>query len=850
MIVKRGDKWCLISKTTGRNLGCFDTKEQAMKRERQVQFFKTKESGEPEDVWLTLEEVEQLCPACAEHMRESNLSKINLTKISEQGNLSALINFWRKQSDPGLFRQCVSTLKGKPGITNVEALCAWLHNQATGKFSGAHESIELHESETFQLLEAGPEGKEWEVILIQAGKSKNGRVYKPEVLKKATKLFEGAKAYAYEFKGQLFDHLPDTVRSKVDNSALVKNLVGVYENVRWDENRKAIVGKFRVLASWMKDLLKNAWENGVKDILGFSIDAIGKIDEATGEVVELAKIDEVTIVSNPAAGGKLLRMVASKQKNKELDEMEKLLAYLKEKYPEVAAQVKESATIEEMVDALMRARADEGKVGTDGISADDVKQMVEAVLAERESEAAKKRASRELLESKLAESKLPEPVKEDILADYGDRVLTEAEINVILERKQKILAQMAESGVNVPGQEREDGQVNIKQDELDKFQKAMDLMLDAEPHDKDGNRAFGSLHESFRVITGVSGIPAEIGRKIFTAMAYALEPLDVNREIWMRQVESHVNKITESVTTSTWTQVFGDSVRRKLQKEYNHPDYQAWRNIVSQVGNAQDFRTNRRIIVGGYGNLPTISEGQTYQPLSSPTDVEVTFAVAKRGGLEDYTLEAAINDDLGVLRRIPQKLGRSAARTLYEFVFDFLANGFSSVTWDPDSTAIFDATHNNTSTSALSETSLTTAIQAIRSQTEPDSGKPLGLLPKYLVVPIELEKTAMELAGSSVTQQSARNETVDAVYMRKFNLQVIVVPYWTDSNNWFVVADKAGVETIEVDFLQGKQEPELFIQDQPTVGSVFTADKITFKIRHIYGGDVLDYRGLYGANVA
>jgi len=819
-----------------------------MERERQVQFFKHKESGEPEDVWLTVEEVEQLCPACAQHMRESNLQKINLTKISEQGNLSALIKFWRSQSDPGLFRQCVSTLKGKPGITNVEALCAWLHNQATDKFPGAHESVELHESESLQLLEAGQEGKEWEVVLIQAGKSKNGRVYKPEVLKKAVSLFEGAKAYAYEFKGQMFDHLPDTVRSKIDNSVLVKNLVGIYENVRWDENRQAIVGKFRVIASWLKDMLKNAWDNGLKDVLGFSIDAIVKIDEATGEVVELAKIDEVTIVSNPAAGGKLLRMVASEQNHNEELEMEKLLAYLKEKYPEVAANIKESATIEELVDALMQARAEEGKVGTDGISADDVKQMIEAVLAERESEAAKKRASRELLELKLAESKLPEPMKEDILADYGDRVLTEDEVNKILGRKQKTLARMAESGVNVPGQEREDGQVKIKQDEKEKWAKAMDLMLDAQPHDTDGNRGFQSLHESFRVITGQSGTPSEIGQKIFTCVAYALEPEGVQRDVWMRQVESHINRLTETVTTSAWAQVFGDSIRRKLQKEYAHPDFQVWRKIVSQISSVPDFRTNRRIIVGGYGNLSTVAEGATYASLTSPTDNEVTFAVQKRGGLEDYTLEAAINDDLGMLRRIPQKLGRAAARTLYEFVFDFLANGFTTVVWDVDATAIFDATHNNTSTTALSETALTTAIQAIREQTEQDSGKPLGLLPKYLVVPVELEKTAMELVGSPVTQQAARNETVANVFLRKFNLEPIVVPYYTDANNWFVVADPSGVETIEIAFLQGKQEPELFIQDQPKVGSVFTADKITFKIRHIYGGDVLDYRGLYGAN--
>ena len=69
-------------------------------------------------------------------------------------------------------------------------------------------------------------------------------------------------------------------------------------------------------------------------------------------------------------------------------------------------------------------------------------------------------------------------------------------------------------------------------------------------------------------------------------------------------------------------------------------------------------------------------------------------------------------------------------------------------------------------------------------------------------------------------------------------------------SDWFLVADPVGMPTIEIDFLNGQQEPEIFIQDMPTVGSVFSADKITYKIRHIYGGDVLEHRGLDGSVVS
>lgn len=39
-IVKSGDRWRLISKSGGKNLGTYDTKQGAEKRERQVQYFK------------------------------------------------------------------------------------------------------------------------------------------------------------------------------------------------------------------------------------------------------------------------------------------------------------------------------------------------------------------------------------------------------------------------------------------------------------------------------------------------------------------------------------------------------------------------------------------------------------------------------------------------------------------------------------------------------------------------------------------------------------------------------------------------------------------------------------------
>ena len=39
-IKKRGNKYCLLSKKTKRNLGCYSSKKGAKNREKQVQYFK------------------------------------------------------------------------------------------------------------------------------------------------------------------------------------------------------------------------------------------------------------------------------------------------------------------------------------------------------------------------------------------------------------------------------------------------------------------------------------------------------------------------------------------------------------------------------------------------------------------------------------------------------------------------------------------------------------------------------------------------------------------------------------------------------------------------------------------
>jgi hypothetical protein len=178
--------------------------------------------------------------------------------------------------------------------------------------------------------------------------------------------------------------------------------------------------------------------------------------------------------------------------------------------------------------------------------------------------------------------------------------------------------------------------------------------------------------------------------------------------------------------------------------EYQNPEYIEWRQVASDIVTINDFRTNRRMRFGGYDVLPAVAEAGPYTGLTSPTDEEATYAIGKKGGTENITMEMIANDDVGAIRRIPLKLALAAKITLYRDIFDiFTANAATTY----DSVALFElANHKNIGSSALAQASLTATRQLMRDQAGYNDAKNiLGIVPKTLLVPNELEEMAMLL---------------------------------------------------------------------------------------------------------
>lgn len=655
------------------------------------------------------------------------------------------------------------------------------------------------------LLEAlEPDGSVVDALIIAAGDSANGRRYRADVLREAAErgVFDGVRAFASDGP----DHDPA--------KRGVRALVGWWSDTRYGTFEagqgavEGVAGHFHIseAAPWLRALTRHAFAAGKRDLYGFSLVGqgpssplrhTGRTGRPLREVVRIDLVESVDPVIHPAAGGQALRLVASEEEP--MDQATATAEPAAETTPAPEAPLVGPAAAplpSPEPPATPTAEAQAAPVpaaAPSSPSLPDVAALVEAAVAPLRTAS--------LLEARLAaRTGLPAATVARIRALVGERALSPADLDGLIE------AEVAYAAALNPATIRDAGPaVGAVRSPRDQLAEALDAILERRAH---------SLREVYVAATGDAGMTGRMAE----------------------------GRLTESIDSTTFANLTLDSVHKRMLAEYRSAGLDDWRRFAEVVALA-DFKTQHRVRYGGYGNLPVVAERAAYNPLTTPTDSDAIYAPAKRGGTEDLSLEAIANDDVGAFRRIPTKLARAAAHTLREFVLDFIAA--NPVIYD--GTALFAGGHNNTGVAALDSGALIAARKAIRSQTEPGSAKKVGLRARTLLVPIDLEQTAWTILNTDKVVGSGNN---DASFAAAAGMDLLVVDYWTDANNWYVVADPADAPFIEVGFFRGQEEPELFLQDEPTAGNVFAKDVLTYKVRHIYGGAVVDYRPAYGSLVA
>jgi len=307
-----------------------------------------------------------------------------------------------------------------------------------------------------------------------------------------------------------------------------------------------------------------------------------------------------------------------------------------------------------------------------------------------------------------------------------------------------------------------------------------------------------------------------------------------------------------NVTTSTMAGLVANALNKLVVNSFQtYPRW--WDPLVLQM----DFATLQQIkwiTLGGVGELPTVPEGGAYTELTWDDRTE-TADFVKKGGYLGITIETIDKDDTGKVRSAPRALAQAAWLTLSKAI----AGIFTSNPAMSDGYALFHtAQHGNLGSSALSWSTYVSTRTAMMKQTELNSGERLGALtrPYYLVVPIDLEMTAMQILASEGQPGTGDNNVNPLAEGNEHDSRlaaarsrVITCPIWTDATDWVAAAHPNLYPTIGLGYRYGRT-PEVFSVASPTAGLMFTNDTLPVKVRFFYATGPIDYRGLYKHVVA
>jgi hypothetical protein len=316
-----------------------------------------------------------------------------------------------------------------------------------------------------------------------------------------------------------------------------------------------------------------------------------------------------------------------------------------------------------------------------------------------------------------------------------------------------------------------------------------------------------------------------------------------------------------NVNSSTMAGIVANALNKVVINEFQQ--YPKWWSSISQELDFTTLQQVKWITLGGIGELPTVAEGAAYTELTWDDNTE-TATFYKKGGYLGITLEAIDKDDTSRVAAAPRALAQAAWLTLSKSISSIFTSAAGVGPNLADGNALFYARSagTNVGTTALSITAWNTVKTAMRKFTELNSGERLGALvsPKYILVPPDLETTALQVLASEADYTYALSNGVAAptnvfaegdahnARLMSARKRVIVVDLWTDTNNWAAIADPMMYPTIGIGYRYGRQ-PEIFSVASPTAGLMFTNDTMPVKVRFFYATGPQDWRGMYKMNV-
>lgn len=664
-----------------------------------------------------------------------------------------------------------------------------------------------------------PQGQ-FEIMAINAGEA-NGWTFSEAVLQDSLPLWDGVECFV--------DH-----EGWFSMGRSVRDLGGVCRNPRWDVRQRGIILDLQTLGpsgELVNELGRQILaEKEPKPKIGFSADVIFT---AIGlEVRSILRIMDLSLVFNPARGGAFLRAMNAVQAGKKNEDpistnSNKEVVDMTDKNQEQAtARAETPPTGGGQVQVQLREDLDAVRTLLDV-------QQERQRLAEEAEQARKVRLQMcaYLLDSGLGAAKLPAAMAEHVRKQFEGRIFEPQELTQAIDEARRLVSELTGGGI-IAGPNRV-SQVFSTEDQL---QAAVDDLLGA-PREKGSETLkparLSGIKELYMMLTGDYNLYGGY----------------------------HPSRI-QLATTSNFTGLVKNALNKIIANQWEQlgaAGYDWWMRVTAQE-HFENLNAVTGTLVGTVGLLPSVSEGAEYTELKVGDSPE-SASFTKYGGYVPLTLELIDRDETRKLAMYPRELAKAGIRRISYLVADIFTHNSGVGPTMADGGALFNSTavttaggHANLLTTALSASQWETVCKAVYSQPMLianesgyyGTGPAMALDPKYLLVPRELRLTAMKILYP---------EWENAANIHSENLQrgemgdVVVVPEWTDANNWAAVVDARLMPGIVVCERFGLM-PEVFIAGDELSPAVFMNDEHRIKVRHFLAVLVQDFRPLHKSNVA
>jgi phage major head subunit gpT-like protein len=291
-----------------------------------------------------------------------------------------------------------------------------------------------------------------------------------------------------------------------------------------------------------------------------------------------------------------------------------------------------------------------------------------------------------------------------------------------------------------------------------------------------------------------------------------------------------------AMNTSDFTNILADVANKAMLQGFEEAEetYDMWADTSGRVN---DFKTHVFARASEAPSLVEINPDGGEYTYGKVTDAKESVTAVDYGIIVPFTRKAMVNDDLGALSDIREKLGAASRRKYGDLVYSVLTTNAAM----GDGTALFHADHSNFvdngSGAIPSVATLNAGAAAMATQKDLQAIQNLNIRPVYILSPWALKGTVDNvLTTTSPTAPGSASSPVmnpwsylQAVYDARLDAD--------DAAAWYL-AGKKGM-TVKLFTLNGNMTPLLETREG------WTVDGMEFKCRITAAAKAMDWRGLY-----